>query len=137
LQSIYFKLNYVSKKYCTKNYDFYIAGIFVTVGLSLIVLSDIWLIKQKIELEGNISNLFETIQEIRRTEKNFFLYKNEVDYNDNLSYIKTVKNFIKNQKFEGLKIGNAIQELSDTLRNYEALMLQLKEKYNFSICYLS
>jgi len=106
---------------------FYIAGIFVTVGLSLIVLSDIWLIKQKIELEGNISNLFETIQEIRRTEKNFFLYKNEVDYNDNLSYIKTVKNFIKNQKFEGLKIENAIQELSDTLQNYEALMLQLKE----------
>lgn len=106
---------------------FYIAGIFVTVGLSLIVLSDIWLIKQKIELEGNISNLFETIQEIRRTEKNFFLYKNEVDYNDNLSYIKTVKNFIKNQKFEGLKIGNAIQELSDTLQNYETLMLQLKE----------
>jgi len=106
---------------------FYIAGIFVTVGLSLNVLSDIWLIKQKIELEGNISNLFETIQEIRRTEKNFFLYKNEVDYNDNLSYIKTVKNFIKNQKFEGLKIENAIQELSDTLQNYEALMLQLKE----------
>ncbi len=106
---------------------FYIAGIFVTVGLSLIVLSDIWLIKQKIELEGNISNLFETIQEIRRTEKNFFLYKNEVDYNDNLSYIKTVKNFIKNQKFEGLKIGSAIQELSDTLQNYETLMLQLKE----------
>ncbi len=106
---------------------FYIAGIFVTVGLSLIVLSDIWLIKQKIELEGNISNLFETIQEIRRTEKNFFLYKNEVDYNDNLSYIKTVKNFIKNQKFEGLKIENAIQELSGTLQNYEALMLQLKE----------
>lgn len=106
---------------------FYIAGIFVAVGLSLIVLSDIWLIKQKIELEGNISNLFETIQEIRRTEKNFFLYKNEVDYNDNLSYIKTVKKFIKNQKFEGLKIGNAIQELSDTLQNYETLMLQLKE----------
>lgn len=106
---------------------FYIAGIFVAVGLSLIVLSDIWLIKQKIELEGNISNLFETIQEIRRTEKNFFLYKNEVDYNDNLSYIKTVKKFIKNQKFEGLKIENAIQELSGTLQNYEALMLQLKE----------
>ncbi|GAB5046543.1 ATP-binding protein [Thermodesulfovibrio sp. TK110] len=109
---------------------FYITGIFVTVGLSVVVLYDIWLITQKIEAEESISNLFETIQEIRRTEKNFFLYRNDTDYRDNLEYIKTVKNFITNEKFEGLKIEKSIKKLSDTLQSYELLMLQLREKIN-------
>lgn len=52
---------------------FYISGIAVTIGLSMILLSDVWIVKQKIELEENISNLFETMQEIRRTEKTFSL----------------------------------------------------------------
>lgn len=114
---------------------FYISGIAVTIGLSMILLSDVWIVKQKIELEENISNLFETMQEIRRTEKNFFLYKNESDYNENLEYIKNVKDFIKNNKFEGLKIENAIKEFSETLQSYEELMLQLKGKINSPSAY--
>lgn len=115
---------------------FYISGIAVTIGLSMILLSDIWIIKQKIEVEESISSLFETIQEIRRTEKNFFLYKNESDYNENLEYIENVKNFIKNNKFEGLKIENAIKEFSETLQSYEELMLQLKGKINSPSAYV-
>lgn len=115
---------------------FYILGIAVTIGLSMILLYDIWIIKQKIEIEESISSLFEIVQEIRRTEKNFFLYKNESDYNENLKYIENAKNFIKNNKFEGLKIKNAVKEFSETLQSYEELMLQLKGKINSPSAYV-
>lgn len=114
---------------------FYVAGIFVTISLSIIFLSDIWLITKKIEVEANISNIYETIQEIRRTEKNFFLYKNYADYNDNLKYVETVKQLIANQQFKGLKIEQSIEKLSKILEDYEVLMLRLKEKINFSDVY--
>lgn len=107
---------------------FYIAGIFVSVGISAIVLSEIWLIYKKIELQETISNLFEAIQELRKTEKNFFLYGNLKDYEENLMYIKTIKNIIEKEKFEGLKIEKEFKNLYDTLQSYEQLMLSLKEK---------
>lgn len=107
---------------------FYIAGILVSIGISAIVLSEIWLIYKKIELQESISNLFEGIQEVRRTEKNFFLYGNEQDYEENLMYIRIVKNILEKENFEGLKIEKEFKNLYDTLQRYEQLMLSLKEK---------
>lgn len=48
---------------------FYIAGILVTIIISGVFLSEIRLIAQKIELQESISNLYEAVLEIRRTEK--------------------------------------------------------------------
>jgi signal transduction histidine kinase len=107
---------------------FYIAGIFVSISISSIVLSEIWLIYKKIELQESISNLFEVIQEVRRTEKNFFFYGNEQDYEENLNYIKIVKNIIEKQNFKGLKIEKEFKNLYATLLSYEQMMIDLKEK---------
>jgi hypothetical protein len=107
---------------------FYIAGIFVSISISSIVLSEIWLIYKKIELQESISNLFEAIQEVRRTEKNFFLYGNEQDYEENLNYIKIVKNIIEKQNFKGLKIEKEFKNLYATVQSYEQMMIVLKEK---------
>lgn len=111
---------------------FYIAGILVTIIISGVFLSEIRLIAQKIELQESISNLYEAVLEIRRTEKNFFLYRNEKDYEENLTYIKFIKESITKEKFEGLKIHREVENLYNTLQEYENMMLKLKEKIHSS-----
>jgi len=106
----------------------YIVEIFIIISISAIFLSEIWVVYKKIELHESISNFFEAIQEVRRTEKNFFLYGNEQDYKENLMYLKSIKEIIEKENFERLKIQNEVKNLYATVQSYEQMMIVLKEK---------
>ena len=58
----------------------YYAGIVVIIGLSVLTLSELWYMEKKVRFGAVVTEIFDTTLEIRRFEKNFFLYEKEEDY---------------------------------------------------------
>jgi two-component system, NtrC family, sensor kinase len=66
-------------------FGYYTVGVLI-VALSLFAFVELRLIRERVEFGSKVAELFDTALEIRRFEKNFFLYQQAVDYEENLTY---------------------------------------------------
>jgi two-component system NtrC family sensor kinase len=99
----------------------------VVVGLSIVTLIELRYFETKI-ISGNIiAEFFDTTLEIRRFEKNFFLYRDESDYRENVRYVAAARQLIENNlgHFSRVAGERPTAQLMDDLRRYNELMGRL------------
>lgn len=110
----------------------YSAGVAVIIGLSLFTLIELWYVEKKIQFGEIVSEFFDTTLEIRRFEKNFFLYGENEDYQENMRYvIKAQEMLDKNIKeYRGLVVVRRLDKIREDLNKYRLLMEQSKLRDN-------
>lgn len=108
------------------NYAYYF-GIIMIVIIALLNYFNLMRLGRKIEFSFLVSELFDTTLEMRRFEKNFFLYGNEEDYLENLRFSKKAQSIIETNResIEKLKIGAEINTLDKDIKEYIALIQKL------------
>ena len=74
----------------TMGYLGYYAMALLIIALSLFTYIELRLIEQKIKLGGRITELFDATLEIRRFEKNYFLYRQDADWQEGNRYAAKV-----------------------------------------------
>ncbi len=70
------------------------------------------------------SELFDSVLEIRRYERNFYLYAQDADYRENAAYVEKTRSLLDRQTADSVPIGapSAIPRLRDGLARYSLLM---------------
>ena len=96
----------------------------IIVGLSVFVFFELRFIEKKVMFGDVISEFFDTTLEIRRFEKNYFLYNQKSDYIENISYIKKAQALLENNTrgFETISDPKQIAKLKEDLRKYKELI---------------
>ena len=96
----------------------------VIVGLSFFVFLELSFIEKKIMFGDVISEFFDTTLEVRRFEKNFFLYGQKSDYLENVSYVEKAQGLLKQntEGFESIADPQQIAQLKENLRKYRGLI---------------
>lgn len=102
----------------------YFAGVAVIVGLSLFTTMELWYIEKKVQFGEVISEFFDTTLEIRRFEKNFFLYEHIEDYQENMGYVTKAQEILdKNYKeYQRLAVAPQLNKVKGSLSEYKLLM---------------
>ncbi len=102
----------------------YYAILVIIVGLSIFTFMELRFMEKKIMFGEAISEFFDTTLEIRRFEKNYFLYNQESDYYENIEYVKKAQELLeKNIKgFETIADPRQISSLKNGLKIYKELM---------------
>ncbi|MEW6714292.1 MAG: HAMP domain-containing sensor histidine kinase [Nitrospirota bacterium] len=105
-------------------------GLFFIVIITgiLFVSGNLKMIERKILLSNVISELFETTLEIRRFEKNYFLYKENKNYLEILHFIGKAEDLINANKksFKGLASMDALTDFERILAEYRKIILDNK-----------
>lgn len=96
----------------------------LVVALSLFSFYELRLIEQRIAAGGRIGEFFDTALEIRRFEKNYFLYHQNADLAENRSYVERSLDLLRNHAdlFEGLAGKARIGQLENDIERYGRLM---------------
>ncbi len=104
----------------------YYIGIVVTIGLSAVAFFTLRLTEKKIIFWEGTSTLFDTTLEIRRFEKNFFLYGQDSDFNENCKYIKQAQDILdSNVEKYGTDEGyQQLYDMKNALKKYKELMVK-------------
>jgi len=104
----------------------YFLGIIAIIGLSIFTLVELWYIEKKIHFGEIVTEFFDATLEMRRFEKNFFLYKKIEDYNETILYLEKALDILnKNSKdYKNLTISVDVDKLKDNLNQYRLLMKQ-------------
>jgi two-component system, NtrC family, sensor kinase len=104
----------------------YFAAVAVIIGLSLFTLMELWYLEEKITFANVIGEFFDMTLEIRRFEKNFFLYEQQEDYRENMTYVvKAQAALSANRKaFKTLLEPGQIGALDMSLTRYKQLVEQ-------------
>jgi signal transduction histidine kinase len=102
----------------------YYAILVIIIGLSIFTFIELRFMEKKIMFGEAISEFFDTTLEIRRFEKNYFLYDQEADYYENIGYVKKALEVLeKNIKgFETIASPQQITALRSDLKKYKELM---------------
>ena len=72
----------------------YYAVVVMIVGLSVFTYFELSFLEKKIMFGEAISEFFDTTLEIRRFEKNYFLYEKRSDFDENLSYVSKAQELL-------------------------------------------
>ena len=104
----------------------YYAGVAVIIALSLFTIIELWYVEKKVQFEEVVTEFFDTTLEIRRFEKNFFLYEHEEDYRENMRYVGEAQEILdKNLKeYKRLAVAPQLNAISDKIVKYKQLMEQ-------------
>ena len=104
----------------------YYAIVAMIVGLTLFTFLELRYMEKKIMLGEAISEFFDTTLEIRRFEKNFFLYEQRSDYNENVTYVSRAQDFIDRNitGFTSVASTKQISTLQVSLKDYKDMMEQ-------------
>jgi len=96
----------------------------IIIGLSVFTFIELRFMEKKIMFGEAISEFFDTTLEIRRFEKNYFLYNQEADYYENTEYVKKAQDLLeKNIKgFETIASPQQISSLKNDLKLYKELV---------------
>jgi signal transduction histidine kinase len=105
----------------------YYFGAAAIIGLSVFSLIELWHLDRRIIFGDVIAEFFDTTLEIRRFEKNFFLYEKEEDYRENIRYVTKAESFISDNtgEFSALMGQEQLGVLRADLAEYRHLMEQL------------
>ncbi len=96
----------------------------LVVALSLFSFIELRLMEQRIASGGRIGEFFDTALEIRRFEKNYFLYHQFADLTENGAYVERGMGLLRNHAglFESLAGKARISQLENDLERYGQLM---------------
>lgn len=97
----------------------------LVVALSLFSFFELRLMEQRIAAGGRIGEFFDTALEIRRFEKNYFLYHQKTDLVENGAYVERGLGLLHDHAtlFETLAGKSRIDQLENDLERYGRLML--------------
>lgn len=104
----------------------YYAGVVVFILISIFTLTELWYMEKKVQFGGVISDFFDTTLEIRRFEKNFFLYQQDPDYQENMRYVSKAQGILDQNitEYRRLSIAPKLDSIRDSLKKYKLLMTQ-------------
>ena len=96
----------------------------LVIGLSLFSFLELQLLERKIAAGERIAEFFDISLEIRRFEKNYFLYRQATDLAENREYVGRARALLREHDplFEALDEPARISRLADDLERYAALM---------------
>jgi two-component system NtrC family sensor kinase len=102
----------------------YYAIVILIIGLSVFTFFELRFIERKITFGESISEFFDTTLEIRRFEKNYFLYTQSSDYVENINYVTKARDLLDSNitGFTALSSDIQIQALREKLGGYRELM---------------
>ncbi len=102
----------------------YYAVVVIIVGLSAFAFFELSYLEKKITVGEVISEFFDTALEVRRFEKNYFLYEQRSDYEENLRYVTRAGELLAANRsgFVALSSEDQATLLADDLRSYRDLM---------------
>ncbi|HYA86169.1 MAG TPA: HAMP domain-containing sensor histidine kinase [Nitrospirota bacterium] len=101
----------------------YYAIIALIIGLMIFTYLDLRFLERRIIVGETISEFFDTTLEIRRFEKNFFLYKQQSDYDANVQYVVRAQDLIDSIRgFRAFASPPQLLSLQVGLKNYRELM---------------
>ncbi len=102
----------------------YYAIVIIILGLSIFTFVELSLVEKKIMFGEAISDFFDTTLEIRRFEKNFFLYAKEFDYEENVKYVARAQELIEVNipGFNTIARPEQVETLRKNLAAYKVLM---------------
>ncbi|HMK44931.1 MAG TPA: hypothetical protein VK445_12420, partial [Dissulfurispiraceae bacterium] len=102
----------------------YYAGVAVIFALFLFTLTELSVIEKKIMFADVIADLFETTLEMRRYEKNFFLYAQREDYDEAMRYVVRADEILTTHRaeYEALLVSSDVVRLQQDLRDYRAVL---------------
>lgn len=94
------------------------------VGLSLFTFLELRLIEEKILAGDRITEFFDTTLEIRRFEKNYFLYRQAADYEEAVAYVRKAGELLRQNlaDFSVLAAQERVIALERELESYRRLM---------------
>ncbi|MBI5889386.1 MAG: HAMP domain-containing histidine kinase [Nitrosomonadales bacterium] len=118
------KLQSSLRQKITLGYLGYYVMALLIVALSLFTFLELRLIDNKVTLGEHISELFDATLEIRRFEKNYFLYRQEADLQESKRYAVKAIDLIESNAADFAKLVSAsrISALQNDIRAYLALM---------------
>jgi signal transduction histidine kinase len=92
--------------------------------ISLLAYEQLRLLENRILLGERVAELFDTALEIRRFERNLFLYGQDVDYWENASHIEKMNRLLDRDQadFNVLSVGPRITRLREELQDYQQLI---------------
>jgi signal transduction histidine kinase len=102
----------------------YYAGVIVIIGLSLFTVIELWYMEKKVQFGGVVSEFFDITLEIRRFEKNFFLYEKQEDYDENIAYVMKAQEILEKniKEYSRLGVVRQLNRIKDDLSDYRQLM---------------
>lgn len=119
------KLQSSLRQKITLGYLGYYAMALLIIALSLFTFLELRQIDQKVGLGERITELFDATLEIRRFEKNYFLYRQDADFQEGKRYAAKVSDLIRNSAdFSRLASAPKVAELDSGVRNYRRLMAE-------------
>jgi signal transduction histidine kinase len=107
----------------------------LVIGLSLFSLFELRLLERKIAAGERIAEFFDISLEIRRFEKNYFLYSQTADLAENEEYVRRARALLREYDpiFEALDEPARISRLAGDLERYAALMKEYGQQGNSDI----
>ncbi len=102
----------------------YYAVVAMIVGLSIFTYMELNFVEKKIMFGEAISEFFDATLEIRRFEKNYFLYEKRSDFNENLLYVTKARELlaVNSSAFAAVTSEEQLPELAANLEKYKDLM---------------
>ncbi len=109
----------------------YYALVAVMIGASILTFAELRFLEKKILFGEVISEFFDTTLELRRFEKNYFLYEQRADFMENLRYVAKAREILENNRAGFVDITTPEQRvgLTEYLGTYKNFMEQY-EKLN-------
>jgi signal transduction histidine kinase len=104
----------------------YYAAVAVMIGMAVFTFMTLMFLEKKIVFSTVITELFDTTLEIRRFEKNFILYGQTEDYQENIRYVAKAKEIFEAniEEYESLAVTRQLYTMRDGLNTYRSLMEQ-------------
>jgi signal transduction histidine kinase len=102
----------------------YYAVVVIIIALSAFTFLELNFLEKKIVIGEIISEFFDTTLEFRRFEKNYFLYEQRSDYEENRRYIVRAGELLdaNSTGFVALSSEQQVARLRDSIRSYQDLM---------------
>jgi signal transduction histidine kinase len=94
------------------------------LGISLFTVEELKLVEDKVLRTESTSALFDSVLEVRRYERNFFLYAQEADYRQNLAYVAKTRHLLEGETTDSVLVAetNDIPKLREGLQQYSQVM---------------
>jgi signal transduction histidine kinase len=101
----------------------------LVVALAVLAFAEVRLLEGKITAGERVGEFFGLALEIRRFEKNYFLYRQEADLAENRRYVAQAQSLLREQTalFESLAEPAQIARLGELIAQYAALMEQYRD----------
>ncbi|MHB1054660.1 MAG: ATP-binding protein [Thermoleophilia bacterium] len=100
----------------------YITGVVVVFAFVLLTWSNLSTLQEMVHASESVSGLFDSTLEIRRFEKNYFLYRTDQDYRELLAYINQAEESLNQEDLLVFTTPDAPAALRTGLHQYSALL---------------